>query len=164
LVKARKRSKTGKVLFLQSEKALKRKSRFHHDTRAGRSSRLAAQGKTAAAHGKFNHNWRMCKKQQNGGSQAGASGLASRETCHARIKDGKEHRYWSVVENRRCGRGKVVQRQVLYLGEINEIATDNSEGARAEVVVDEGLTYRRDQVTIAVDRYSPGVGDLIACL
>jgi transposase len=40
--------------------------------------------------------------------------------CHARIKDGKEHRYWSVVENRRCGRGKVVQRQVLYLGEIND--------------------------------------------
>ena len=38
---------------------------------------------------------------------------------HARIKDGKDHRYWSVVENRRCGRGKVVQRQVLYLGEIN---------------------------------------------
>ena len=31
-------------------------------------------------------------------------------------------------------------------------------------VVDEGLTYRRDQVTIAVARYSPGVGDLIACL
>jgi hypothetical protein len=24
--------------------------------------------------------------------------------CHPRIKDGKEHRYWSVVENRRCGR------------------------------------------------------------
>jgi transposase len=40
--------------------------------------------------------------------------------CHPRIKDGKEHRYWSVVENRRCGRGKVVQRQVLYLGEIND--------------------------------------------
>jgi hypothetical protein len=32
---------------------------------------------------------------------------------HARIKDGKDHCYWSVVENRRCGRGKVVQRQVL---------------------------------------------------
>src|SRR5271166_2778650 len=28
----------------------------------------------------------------------------------------------------------------------------------SEVVVDEGLTYRRDQVTIAVARYSPGVG------
>jgi hypothetical protein len=30
------------------------------------------------------------------------------------------HRYWSVVENRRCGRGKVVQRQLLYHGEIND--------------------------------------------
>jgi hypothetical protein len=40
--------------------------------------------------------------------------------CHPRIKDGKEHRYWSVVENRRCGRGKFEQRQVLYLGEIND--------------------------------------------
>ena len=37
-----------------------------------------------------------------------------------RIKDGKEHRYWSVVENRRCSGGRVVQRQVLYLGEIND--------------------------------------------
>ena len=40
--------------------------------------------------------------------------------CHPRLKDGKEHRYWSIVENRRCGRGKIVQRQVLYLGEIND--------------------------------------------
>src|SRR5204862_1484430 len=37
-----------------------------------------------------------------------------------RIKDGKEHRYWSIVENKRCAGGKVVQRQVLYLGEIND--------------------------------------------
>jgi hypothetical protein len=36
-----------------------------------------------------------------------------------RKKDGKEHRYWSVVESRRVGRGRVVQRHVLYLGEIN---------------------------------------------
>ena len=35
-----------------------------------------------------------------------------------RIKDGKEHRYWSVVENRRVSGGKTIQRQVLYLGEI----------------------------------------------
>ena len=34
-------------------------------------------------------------------------------------KDGKEHRYWSVVENRRVAGGRVVQRHVLYLGEIN---------------------------------------------
>jgi len=37
-----------------------------------------------------------------------------------RFKDGKEHRYWNVVENKRCAGGKVVQRQVLYLGEIND--------------------------------------------
>ncbi len=37
-----------------------------------------------------------------------------------RFKDGKEHRYWSIVENRRLPSGKVSQRQVLYLGEIND--------------------------------------------
>lgn len=37
-----------------------------------------------------------------------------------RIKDGKEHRYWSVVENHRLSGGRVVQRHVLYLGEIND--------------------------------------------
>ena len=37
-----------------------------------------------------------------------------------RLKDGKEHRYWSVVENCRNPDGRVVQRQVLYLGEIND--------------------------------------------
>jgi hypothetical protein len=39
--------------------------------------------------------------------------------CDRRTKDGKLHEYWSVVENRRVGDGRVVQRQVLYLGEIN---------------------------------------------
>ena len=37
-----------------------------------------------------------------------------------RLKDGKEHRYWNIVESKRCAGGKVVQRQVLYLGEIND--------------------------------------------
>jgi hypothetical protein len=37
-----------------------------------------------------------------------------------RIKDGKEHRYWSIVESKRCAGGRVVQRPVLYLGEIND--------------------------------------------
>jgi hypothetical protein len=37
-----------------------------------------------------------------------------------RRKDGKEHRYFSIVENKRVGDGRVVQRQVLYLGEIND--------------------------------------------
>jgi transposase len=39
---------------------------------------------------------------------------------HTRIKDGKEHRYYTVVESRRLQSGKVAQRQVLYLGEIND--------------------------------------------
>ena len=37
-----------------------------------------------------------------------------------RRKDGKDHRYWSIVENRRVRGNRVVQRQVLYLGEIND--------------------------------------------
>lgn len=39
--------------------------------------------------------------------------------CQRRKKDGKVHEYWSIVESRRLGDGRVVQRQVLYLGEIN---------------------------------------------
>jgi transposase len=37
-----------------------------------------------------------------------------------RKKDGKDHRYFSVVENQRVAGGKTVQRTVLYLGEIND--------------------------------------------
>jgi hypothetical protein len=39
--------------------------------------------------------------------------------CSARKKDGKEHRYFSIVENKRVADGRVMQRHVLYLGEIN---------------------------------------------
>ena len=38
---------------------------------------------------------------------------------HRRVKDGKEHRYYSIEESRRLQSGRVVQRRVLYLGEIN---------------------------------------------
>jgi transposase len=37
-----------------------------------------------------------------------------------RKKSGKEHRYYSLVENRRLAGGRVVQRHALYLGEIND--------------------------------------------
>jgi transposase len=37
-----------------------------------------------------------------------------------RKKDGKHHRYFSIVENRRLPGGKTAQRTVLYLGEIND--------------------------------------------
>ena len=40
--------------------------------------------------------------------------------CNRRFKDGKEHCYWNIVESKRCADGRVVQRQVLYLGEIND--------------------------------------------
>ena len=40
--------------------------------------------------------------------------------CSTRKKNGKEHRYWSIVENKRCAGDGVVQRHVLYLGEIND--------------------------------------------
>ena len=37
----------------------------------------------------------------------------------SRQKNGKQHRYWSIVENKRLADGRVAQRHVLYLGEIN---------------------------------------------
>jgi hypothetical protein len=40
--------------------------------------------------------------------------------CHPRVKDGKEHRYWSIVEKQRCADGRTVDRHLLYLGEIND--------------------------------------------
>src|SRR5260221_10612850 len=36
-----------------------------------------------------------------------------------RRKNGKTHSYWNIVENKRLDGGRVVQRHVLYLGEIN---------------------------------------------
>src|ERR1022692_1634302 len=37
-----------------------------------------------------------------------------------RKKNGKDHRYYSLVENRRLAGGRIVQRHALYLGEIND--------------------------------------------
>src|SRR3972149_609066 len=40
--------------------------------------------------------------------------------AHTRRKNGKLHRYWSVMESRRLDRRRTIQRRVLYLGEIND--------------------------------------------
>ena len=56
--------------------------------------------------------------------------------CRKRFKDGKEHRYWSVVESCRRRDGRVVQRQVLHLGEIND--GQRAVWCRAVEVVREG--------------------------
>lgn len=60
---------------------------------------------------------------------------------HRRKKNGKEHCYYSVVENRRTVRG-VVQRQVLYLGEIND--SQREAWQRAIRVFDEDQKTERD--------------------
>src|SRR5271166_4709296 len=62
-----------------------------------------------------------------------------------RIKDGKEHRYWSVVENRRVSGGKTIQRQVLYLGEI--ASGQQAQWNRALEAFDEG-TGRMTQIAL----------------
>ena len=52
-----------------------------------------------------------------------------------RRKDGKDHRYYSVVENRRVRGGKQVQKTLLYLGEIND--TQKAAWTRTIDVIDE---------------------------
>ena len=58
-----------------------------------------------------------------------------------RKKDGKEHRYFSVVENKRVAGGRVVQRHVLYLGEIND--TQELAWRKSIEVFDEGVAQPR---------------------
>jgi transposase len=55
--------------------------------------------------------------------------------ANKRFKDGKEHRYWSVVENRRLVGGRSVQKTLLYLGEIND--SDRAAWTHAIEAVDE---------------------------
>jgi Transposase DDE domain len=63
--------------------------------------------------------------------------------CTRRVKDGKTHEYWNLVENRRLADGRVAQRQVLYLGEINASQREawrktievQERGARRQVAV-----------------------------
>lgn len=55
--------------------------------------------------------------------------------ANKRIKDGKTHRYWSVVENRRVAGGRTVQKTLLYLGEIND--SDRLAWTRAIEAIDE---------------------------
>ena len=63
--------------------------------------------------------------------------------CNRREKDGKTHEYWNVVENRRLSNGRIAQRQVLYLGEIN--ASQREAWRKTIEVQDEG---KRRQVAL----------------
>jgi hypothetical protein len=67
-----------------------------------------------------------------------------------RKKDGKEHRYWSVVENRRVAGGRVVQRHVLYLGEIN--SSQELAWRRSIEVIEDGVDAPRTYALFPEDR------------
>jgi len=68
----------------------------------------------------------------------------------SRKKNGKTHVYWNIVENKRLDEGRVVQRQVLYLGEINSSQMDA--WRRAIEVVDESTGEARTLALFPEDR------------
>src|ERR1700724_3330925 len=70
-----------------------------------------------------------------------------------RRKDGKEHRYWSIVESRRCAGGRVVQRPVLYLGEIND--SQHAAWSRVIEAFDEGSGRYRQLALFPAERSVP---------
>jgi transposase len=74
--------------------------------------------------------------------------------CTTRFKDGKQHRYYSVVENRRLQSGRVAQRQVLYLGEIND--SQRAAWRKSLEVFDEGQLRYTALSLFAEDRPVPG--------
>ncbi len=81
---------------------------------------------------------------------------------HERRKDGKTNTYWSLVENRRCADGRVVQRHVLYLGKLTPVqelswektaeqfGEDSLPGASLPGLVTERELQRKEAAAIAV--------------
>jgi hypothetical protein len=67
-----------------------------------------------------------------------------------RKKDGKTHDYWSVVENKRVAGGRIVQRHVLYLGEIN--ASQAMAWRKAIEVFDDDAGHPRTLALFPEDR------------
>jgi len=76
--------------------------------------------------------------------------------CHPRQKDGKLHRYWSIVETRRVTGGGVVQRRVLYLGEIND---SQREAWRKTIEVLEDGTPQPRPIALFPEDRRPAVPD-----
>ncbi len=81
-----------------------------------------------------------------------------------RKKDGKEHRYWSVVENIRHPSGPVHQRTLLYLGELNDSQQASWTKALEVFNTDSGQTETRS--LFPSDRTPPlsGAPALSLCL
>ena len=74
-----------------------------------------------------------------------------------RKKDGKTHDYWSVVENKRVAGGRVVQRHVLYLGEIN--SSQAAVWRKAIEVLDDDAGHPRTMARFAEDRCAAMASD-----
>ncbi len=74
-----------------------------------------------------------------------------------RRKNGKTHLYWSVAENRRLDNGRVIQRHVLYLGEINSCQAEA--WRRAIEVFDEDAGRSRALALFPEDRCEAPEGD-----
>lgn len=72
---------------------------------------------------------------------------------HQRNKDGKQHRYFTVVETRRLSSGKTAQRRVLYLGEIND--TQQEAWRKTLEVFDESAQQFRSMSLFPEDRNVP---------
>jgi hypothetical protein len=74
-----------------------------------------------------------------------------------RKKDGKTHDYWSVVENKRIAGGRVVQRHVLYLGEIN--CSQAAVWRKAIEVLDDDVGHPRTLALFPEDRCAAVASD-----
>jgi hypothetical protein len=70
-----------------------------------------------------------------------------------RKKDGKIHRYWSVVENRRVKGGRVAQRHVLYLGEIND--AQRAAWCKSIAVLEDGQPQLQQMAIFPEQREAP---------
>ena len=70
-----------------------------------------------------------------------------------RRKDGKLHRYWSVVESVRTRAGTVVQRHVLYLGEINDV--QHAAWCKTIDVIERGRKGSSQMAIFPQDRVAP---------
>jgi transposase len=74
-----------------------------------------------------------------------------------RKKNGKEHHYFSIVENKRLADGRVVQRHVLYLGEIN--SSQESAWRKSIEVFEEGQDKPSTLTLFAEDRSEAAIAD-----
>jgi hypothetical protein len=79
--------------------------------------------------------------------------------CHTRQKDGKLHRYWSIVESRRCGPRGTVQRPVLYLGEIND--SQQAAWRKTIEVFEDGAPTPRTIALFPADQPAPLADDAV---